>query len=362
MVAEPPAELRAIAKRYVCVKVLDMSRVDLNDYRFDYDLTFAALLMHGDGTVFHRYGGRDERPPTDWNDLDGLTALMRATLEEHASHRPVQGAAPEAEQRDARYVVDLPPLRRKLQTNPQLRANCVHCHTVHETLHRVAVDADAVDDDTAWVYPPPARLGLTLDTADQARLAAVAEDSPAAAAGLRAGDRLLSVGVQPRVLTIADLSFALHEASPDAHPLRLTWQRGDEVLTGALDLPDGWKHGTVAEYAWRPYKWGLSPAPGFGGQFLERDELRRLDLSPDARAFRVTYIVTWGDKAHRGRTVARAGLRNGDIVLRYAGRDDFASMDEFHAWVRLTRRAGEEVEVVYLRDGRRHTLSYRLPE
>lgn len=358
MVAEPPRELIEVAESYVSVKVLDMSRVDLDVYRFDYDLTFAALLMHGDGTVFHRYGGRDVHEPTDWNDLGGLTALLRATLDEFAAHE-TGDVDPEHQ---PRHVIDLRPLAQKRARDPKLAASCVHCHTVHETLHRVAVETGTVTEDTKWVYPPPARLGVALDHRDQAVIASVDPDSPASAAGLRAGDRLLRVGVQPRVLTIADLSFALHEAPPAAHELALSWQRGDERIEGSLDLPDGWKRGTVEEYTWRPYKWGLSPAPGFGGPFLDAAQLRRLGLPEDSHAFRVQYLVTWGEKAHRGRAVQRAGLRQGDVILSFDGRDDFTSPAEFHTWVRLTKRAGDEVEVVYLRDGKRGSFRYRLPE
>ena len=40
----------------MCVRVKNMAGVDLALYRFDYDLTFAALLMNADGTIYHTYG------------------------------------------------------------------------------------------------------------------------------------------------------------------------------------------------------------------------------------------------------------------------------------------------------------------
>ena len=38
MVREPSRELVEVARAFVCVRVTDMSEVDLDVYRFDYDL------------------------------------------------------------------------------------------------------------------------------------------------------------------------------------------------------------------------------------------------------------------------------------------------------------------------------------
>src|SRR5690606_28245197 len=127
-----------VAREYVCVKVTDMSRVDLRVYRFDYDLTFAALLMAADGTVYHRFGGRDHRDPLHWNTMAGLAELMRATLAEHRLRDgPDEERLRALEAGEPRHVVDLHPLARKRAADAKLAARCVHCHTVHDTLHRV---------------------------------------------------------------------------------------------------------------------------------------------------------------------------------------------------------------------------------
>lgn len=357
MVREPSEELVEVAREFVSVRVTDMSRVDLEVYRFDYDLTFAALLMSGDGTVYHRFGGRDAGDPLEWNTMPVLAELMRETLEEH------EAAAREAPaERTPRFVVDLAPLKRKRVADPKLAASCVHCHTVHETLHALAVEEGTFEPDDVFVHPPPGRIGVTLDPDDQAMVIAVAEDSPAAATGIEAGDRLLRVGVQPRVLTIADLSWALHEADAGATEVPVTWERDGDERAATLRLDDGWKRSPPEEYAWRPYKWNLSPAPGFGGPELTADEKAALDLPAEGFAFRVNYLVTWGPRAHRGRAARAAGVRKGDVVVAFAGKSDFESVAHFHAWVRLTRRVGEEVVIEVLRDGRRRTLRYVLPE
>ena len=47
------------AKGWVPVRITDMAGVDLSMFRFDFDLTFAVLLMNADGTIYHTFAGRD---------------------------------------------------------------------------------------------------------------------------------------------------------------------------------------------------------------------------------------------------------------------------------------------------------------
>lgn len=358
MVREPDAELVEAARGYVCVRVTDMSRVDLDVFAFDYDLTFAALVMHGDGTVYHRFGGRDAAAATMWSSLDGLAQLLRAAMPSHVEHCLAKTAPPP---HTPRYVVDLPPLARKRAANEKLRDACVHCHTVHDTLHADAVETKRLRPDDIWVYPSPRRVGLTLDGVEQAKITAVGADTPAAQTGLQAGDVLLLLGVQARVLTATDVQWALHRADPGAGELAVAWQRGATRHEGALPLAAGWKRAPPEEYAWRPYKWNLSPTPGFGGPALTAADKQRLGLPTDRFAFRVQYLVTWGEHAHRGRAAAQAGIREGDVILAFDGKSDFASVDHFHAWVPLTHHAGQVVAIDVLRAGVRHTFELPLP-
>lgn len=352
-----PEEFAAAAAPYVCVRVTDMRDVDLNLIRFDFDLTLAVVLMHADGTIYHRYGSRDASSPLAWMSIPSLVRLLRDTLADHRDH--VRAPAPPPTRAPLR-AIDLPALQQKTAGGQQV--DCVHCHTINDAEHALAVQRGTFTPDDRWVHPDPARIGLRLDADDQAVVRAVAPGSPAARAGVEVDDRIETLGVQTRVRTIADVAWALHQAPPAAASLVLTYRRGDVVHEGELELPAGWKQCPPEDYAWRPYKWNLSPSCGFGGPALGRAEKQRLDLPAGSFAFRVQYIVDWGEKSHRGRAVARAGISKGDVVLAFAGKDDFVSVDHFHAWVALTRQAGEEVEVVLLRDGQRQTVRYALPQ
>lgn len=334
-----------------------MRAVDLHFVRFDFDLTLAIVLMHPDGTVYHRYGSRDAHDATSWMSLPSLVRLLDATLEDHRDHLRAPAPPP---RREPMRAIDLPVLARRIAAGQ--KADCIHCHTVHDMEHRHAVELGRWSDDDKWLHPDPTRIGLHLDSDDQALVRGVVPDGAAAAAGLLAGDRLVSFGDQRRVRTVADVTWELHRLPAGAAEVGITFARGGELLQAALRMAAGWKECTPREYAWRPFQWNLSPAPGFGGPQLGAGELARLGLPAGSFAFRVQYVVDWGERAHRGRAAVRAGIRKGDVVVSFAGRSDFDSVAHFHAWVRLTRTVGEEVEVVLLRDGGRRTVRYALPE
>lgn len=323
-----------------------MRGVDLARTSFDFDLTLAALLMHPDGHVYHRYGGRDERGAGVWMSLASFERTLQQALVEHAAYaaepHPPQG-------KPAVFIEDLPSFEKRD------KGECVHCHSVFPAFYEEARDAGKWSEDQRWVQPPPGRIGLDLERDDQARIVAVAPDSVAARAGIEVGDRLLRSG-QQRLSTSSDLSQVLHDFSADGGTLRIELERAGEARVAALELPRGWKRGTPLEFSWRPFKWGFTPAPGFGGPLLCADEKRALGLEPSAFAFRVDYLVTWGENQRFGKEAARAGLRQGDVLLCAAGKRDFDSVDHFHAWWRLTRSLGERVPVEVMREGERRTL------
>ena len=86
-------------------------------------------------------------------------------------------------------------------------------------------------------------------------------------------------------------------------------------------------------------------------------EKKRLGIDVRKFAFRVGYLVTWGHNAASGKSAAAAGIRKGDVILSIDGKDDFESLNHFHAWFRLTREVGRHVVVEALRGGKRRRIS-----
>ena len=335
-----------------------MAKVDLSLIRFDFDLTLAILLMHADGTIYHRYGSRGPDSADGYLSLASLARLLRATVREHRAY----DRNPSPPRLDLpRPAIELPALQKKIVAGQAM--DCVHCHMINDAEHEVAVKQRSWSPRRVYVYPDPERIGISLDGDNQRLITAVAARSAAATAGLRVGDELTRLGVQRSVRTLGDVQWALHDANIHAgtRKLAVRYLRNGRELAGTIALRPGWMVADPRDYAWRPYKYNLSPAPGFGGPMLDARDKAKIGLAADKFAMRVQYIVTWGPRAHRGRAARKAGLRKGDIVLSFAGVDDFVSVTHFHAWVRLTRKAGEKVEFVTLRGGKRKTMRYVLP-
>ncbi len=328
-----------------------MRGIDLETFRFDYDLTFCSLLMHADGTTYHVYGGRDWRDAQSHLSLRSLIRVLGDTLVEHATY------AKQSKRRrppKPRYIDDSPALKKRLAEGK--RPECIHCHSVHDFEREDARAAKRWRRSEIWIFPDLEQVGFTVERDDQAVVARVLPDSPAAAMGLAPGDRLHSFGPK-YARTYGDLQMVLHDAKASATRVRVEWTRGTERMSGTLALKKGWKERTPEVFAWRPSKWPLSPKPGFGGPPLSRTQKEKRGLDPDAFAFRVQYIVTWGPSKHTGRNAAKAGIRKGDIVYSVCGKTDFRDMNHFHAWFRLTREVGTTCEIKLLRGDAHKTVT-----
>ncbi len=328
-----------------------MRGVNIEKYRFDFDLTFGVLALNPDGTVYHRYGGRDSRSPGHWTTPASFEQMLSASLERHQEYT----AAPSPPELQPRLQPEQIPAFAKRD-----KGECIHCHNVHEGLQQEAKDQKTWSFADIWVHPAPERLGLDLDRDDQRLVIQVQPESAADKAGLKVGDRLIRVGTT----TIASASDVMHAS--DSFPaaggkLPVAFLRNGEAQTVKLSLPPDWKRSAPASFAWRAIKWTLDPVPGFGGPAIDATQRAALKIPEGEFAFRIQYFVTWGPRAAYGKRAGEAGLRADDIVLAVAGKRDFESVDHFHAWWRLTRQAGEVVPIHVLRNGEPMVFQLEVP-
>jgi hypothetical protein len=319
-----------------------MDGIDLNRFVFDYDLTFAALLMNADGTVYHRFGGRDYKSADTYLSMPALVKLMKETLSEHAEYQK-KPSPPKGKPK--RTINDIPAFAKKP------KPKCVHCHMVNDSERSTAQQKNQWSKDDIWLWPLPDRVGFKVDPADPAVVLEVSKGSAADQAGVKKGDRLAKFGsMVPR--SLHDYQFVLEFAPKESATIPFEIDGGKK---GDLKLKKGWRAGDPLDLSWRPSMWGLSPQTGFGGKRLTPDELKKEGLPEDAFAFRVGYIVDWGDKAYLGKNVKGAGIQKGDIVLSVEGKNDFFNEMHFQTWFRLTLRPGMKVKVELLRGGKRQT-------
>jgi membrane-associated protease RseP (regulator of RpoE activity) len=307
-----------------------MRGVDLDVFDFDYDLTWAAFFLSPEERVYGRYGGRDAESADGRTSLTGLRNALAAALRAHRA--PPADSAPRPT-RAVRTADQYPAARRRPD------GACIHCHQVYD-FRREALQTEGrwrLDD--LWVYPLPENVGLTLDLDEGDRVRGVAEGSPAARAGLRAGDRLRGVnGVA--VASSSDAQYGLHRA-PAAGAVPVTWLRDGRRMEGTLSLAEGWRQ---TDISWRWSLRGLEPDSWVQGPELSQAEKRRLGLSEHHLAFCQSGFLS--------APARQAGIRPNDVIIGIDGKRLELTARQFQAYVKLHYRVGDRVTYNVLRDGK----------
>src|SRR5262249_6329754 len=280
--------------------------VNLDVFEFDYDLTWAGFFLSADEKVYGRYGSRDADSADSRVSLQGLRYAMLSALERHRrdseARPPPPPPPPPPSARTGRQTVEQCRSTRRLPDNA-----CVHCHQVYDLRREDKQAAGTWSLADVWVYPLPENVGLTLDVDRGDRVKAVAADSAAARAGLRAGDRLLSLGGLP-VASIADAQYGLHRA-PARRRVAVRWERSGAEHSAKLELAEGWRKTDVS---WRWSLRGLDPSPCVRGPDLDAADRKALGLSPKRLALRQIAFV------HAA--AERAGIRPNDAIVGRDGR------------------------------------------
>ena len=323
-----------------------MRGIDLAKFKFDWDLTFSVLLMHPNGKVYHRFGGRNAKDPQSWISMPALVRLMKLTLTEHQAFKLNPQYAPPKK-------VTISDYRAYKHGKPN---SCVRCHQVCDA-EQTQLKADGKWSlESIWKYPDPKQVGLTFDPLWQNTLTDTSLF--AKKAGLKKGDVIVEAN-QQKILSITDMMYVLEHVPNTQTELDITAKRGDKLAKLKIPLTAKWKNVDPMEYAWRHTMWGISPSPGFGGNKLDAAALKANGLKADSYAFKVRYMVTWGENAHRGRNAQKAGIRKGDIVYATNGKSDFPSGKHFHAWFRFNHKVGEDVKFNILRNGQRKVVTMK---
>jgi serine protease Do len=321
----------------VLLRITNMRGVNLSVFDFDFDLTWAALFMSADEHIYGRFGGRAADSADKYLTLGGLKHAMRAAL---AAHRAYQ-ASSNGEKPLSRSVEQYPAAKR-------LKADaCIHCHQVYDFRRQEKVAEGKWRQGDVWVYPLPENVGLSLAPESGSKVQAVLHDSPAERTDLRKGDELRAVNGIP-VASFADVQYALNQA-PASGSIGVSWQRGDTMMTGQLQLADGWRK---TDISWRASMWGLSPAPFVHGVDLTAEEKKKLSLSEKALAFRQGQFVPPPAKM--------AGILAGDIIVGIDGKPLEMTMRQFNAYVRTNYAVGDQVKLNVIRNGERVDVAMTL--
>ncbi len=311
------------------------------------DLTWAALFVSADGKVYGRYGGRDAKGPDTRNTLAGLRYAMEAALTAHRAQAAPLTPNPSPQEKE-RSKSAKPLLLEKVPSYAAHARGCVHCHQAKEILRVEAEGKGGWDPKTRWVYPLPENIGVTLDLNQGDKIVSVAPASPAAQAGVQAGDLLTRLNGNP-IHSFADVQYALHKA-PWQGAMAVAWRRDGAQHQGELRLADGWKKTNLT---WRPSLMDLLPSLPLFGTDLSPAEKTALGLAPTRLAFRQDPPLPPSGKA--------LGVREGDIILGVDGRPLDMTVEEFLGYVRRNYLKDERVTLNVIRDRKRLDLPIKLP-
>jgi serine protease Do len=328
-----------------------MNGVDVRQFDFDFEQTWAILFLHADGTVYGRYGtraGAGEHSTTHVS-IQGLKATMRRVLELHTGY-PANRTWLEGKQsrrQDIRRPEDFPRLAERAGSADAHR-NCIHCHMVATEVRRQKWETGRLRERDLFSYPLPEAIGLRMDRDDDLRIMEVKPASPAEQGGLRAGDMLRSLAGH-LLVSQADIQWVLQESEEGA-VLPVGYVRHGAFHKTSLTLPrSGWRRGN---FTWREGVWALRP--GVRLVPLDDAEKDRLGLKAGQMALRVEQVFPWDPRGKE------AGFQKGDVLTAVNSRSDLLTEEELLAYLWLEHPPGSRVRVTLRRGDRPIVTSFLL--
>jgi hypothetical protein len=347
-VMKPDPELEALEKNFVCVRVIQTKGLDLRIFQFDYDMSWAAMFMNADQTIYGRYGTRTASGPDSDTHLsrESFVEALERALELHKAYPGNKDslAGKTGKSPEYQHPEDIPGLDERAR-GPTTRQTCIHCHMVKEYTLRAKWQENRLSATDLWVYPMPDQIGLNIDSQHGRRVKSVREGTPAAKAELAAGDELLSLNRQPLV-SLADIQWVLHN-SPNDSSLDISLRRDGQVLHKKLELKGDWKQSDIA---WRASSWyGLRQ--GLQVEQLNASDRTQRGLSAESMALLVKGLFGRAAEKLKG-----AGLRVGDVIVAVDGRSTPVTVSEFLADLRLQHGPQDSVKLTILRDAERREV------
>ncbi len=353
-VMQPDQALEALEKKFVCVRIIQTKGLDLKLFAYDYDMSWAAMFLTADGAVLGRYGTRNASGPGSDSLLSaaGFRLAAERALKLHAGYpaNKAQLAGKLAKSADYAKPEEIPGLQDRAQ-GATTRKNCIHCHMVREFAIRAKWEAGTLKAEDLYVYPMPQRIGLMLDVDDGLLVKSVAQGSLAAAAGLAAGDELVSINGQPLIST-ADAQWALH-TSPSEGSITVTLKRdgAGQTLEKEVKLSGDWKE---SDLTWRASSWyGLR-------QGVKFEPLSAADREKQGIAEGNLALAIRGMFGKNGPKLQQAGLKVSDVIVAIDGKATNLNESQFLAQLRLNYGPKDSVKFTILRGDKRQDITVPL--
>jgi hypothetical protein len=344
--------LEKLEKQFVCVRVIQTNALDLKVFQYDYDMSWAAMFLNADLTVYGRYGTRKASGLQSDSQLSpaGFRKALERALELHKAYPGNKSQLSGKTGQPPEYArpTDIPGLKDR-PPQATTRQNCIHCHMVKEFALRAKWEQGRLKGEDVWVYPQPDQIGLAMDIEDGLKVKSVAADSPAGKAGFAAGDEVVAMGGQPLVST-ADIQWVLHN-QPNEARLQVELRRGQRTRSVAVALAGDWKKSDIA---WRASSWyGLR-------QGVKFDPLPAADKAKRGIEAGDLALVVRGLFGRGGPKVQQAGLRMNDVIVAINGKTKAMNESDFLTDLRLQHGPKDSIKLTVLRGDERRELEIPL--
>lgn len=344
------------------VRAVQFWGVDLSIFQFDYDLTWAVVLLNADKTIYGRYGSRDDlKDAAKHVSVEGLRKAMEGALAIHAGYpaNKKELAAKTGPKPTWSTVDQIPENRGKpnIRLADGSRGGCAHCHNAHDAvLWTLRGARQAIPEKLVYYFPMPDALGFSLDPKERAKVSAVKAGTAAEKAGLQPGDEIVKMEGQP-VISIADVQWVLQQAK-DGAAVKLEVSRGGKTETVSLDLAGGWRAKT--SFTWREWTWSIRHRL-LGTEPLEvvpDDERKRLGIANGDMALRVKGLPPdWV----KNKNASAAQFQKGDVIVEIDGKNDFRTEGEVLAYLMIKKAPGSAADLSVLRGGKKQKIALKIP-
>ena len=359
--------LDPLLRQFVCVRLVDARDLDFRVFTAegfqDFDLSWWGWFLSDTLACYGTFGGRDEQGDDTRISVMALARAMERVLVHHRDERRarwnIDGPSPNLKER-ARGPERLPGFSAYAKRHAA-EMKCVHCHMVADLLWAPRIKAGTFDKTRdIYVWPLPENVGVTLERDHGLRVKHVRPASPAAQAGLQAGD-ILGAAAGRRLFSQTDFRGALHRAWERPAAVPIVWIRGEgeesvrqaTVHQATLHLDGDWRK-TVVDWRMSVSQGAIGAGPGFWPNRASAADRKRA-----AAPVGTLCVRPWLGRKPRGQA-HKAGLRGNMLVVAVDGASPDLVGRAFMTWFRLRHERDDPVELTVVdRKNKRRTIRYK---
>jgi serine protease Do len=349
--------LKEIMSQFVCVRLIATNGMDLNLLQYDYDQSWAAIMMNADRTIYGRYGTRSHQTRSEDDvSVEGFADSLRIALDWHSNFRndakrfagkqslPVLISKPEQFPSFEGKYSD------KLDYHGKVVQSCIHCHQIGEAVRLTYREAGKpMPENILYPYPNPKLFGMEMDPRSAATIRKVTKGSLAEHFGLKKNDRVIELDGQP-ILSVADMQWVLHHTTKSELPMLVA--RNSESIKVDIKLPEGWR--MLDDIGWRVTSWDLRRmvTGGLKLDSIDIGEAKRRGIDSNKLALIVKHVGQYGDHA----VAKHAGFLVGDIIVQVNQTTDAMTEGQLLGHLVQNTKRGDSINVVIDRDGKQMSL------